>query len=477
MRYVLFCLVICVLFVGCVKQSAESVATPAPVVQAETPKPVFFKAMGYGMFSGIENPACGPYPSKEDIGRDLDIMAKVTKKIRIYSLVGVQAEIPKLAAERGIETIGGCWLSKDKALNEVEFQALVKAAKQGYLKKLVVGNEVILREDLSIPELVSYIKRLKKETNLPVGYADVNAVWCGYPELYREVDFILVHIYAFWDKIPVEEAVSHTIKTYQLMKEVYPNKEIIIGELGWPKSGEANGRAFPSVANQDKFVRKFVAEAERLSIPYYYFEAFDEEWKITQEGGVGSSWGWQLLHREPRWKKPAVTKFPFIVYDDMAITSHFIPSGWMGDIEAISLDNDCTTRPHSGKTCIRIDWTGGFFPRWSGIYWQYPEDNWGDMPGYVFRGVKKLTFWARGEKGGEVSTFKIGGIDDAGKKYRDSLGIRQHSFVKLTKEWKKYEITIPENDLDCVISGMCWVTSDRENSHDITIYLDDIQFE
>jgi exo-beta-1,3-glucanase (GH17 family) len=475
MRYVLvLCIVFGLVLTGCSTQTAETTAVAATPKAAPIVVIIYFDGLCYGPFSGFENPASGPYPTTARIKPDLEQLAKVTKRIRIYSMLGVQSEIPMLASQLGLECIGGCWLGKLDLCNEAEIEALIKAAKLGYLKKIVVGNEVLLRKDITKDKLIGYIRRIKKETGLPVGYADTEAVWLTYPELAREVDFILVHIYAFWGGISIDNAVQHTIEKYQKMKSAFPEKEVIIGELGWPKSGETQGRAVPSLANQNKFVRTFVKKAKELSIPYYYFEAFDEEWKVTQEGGVGPAWGWQGLKREANWDQSVVDKFPFVVYNDFSALSHFIPSGWMGEINSINFDSACITRPRSGKTCIKIEWQRGG-QDWSGIYWQYPENNWGDMPGYKFRGVKKLTFWARGERGGERSEFKIGGID-SNKKYRASLDLQTIS-VKLTNEWKKYEIMIPKENLDNVISGLCWAIAWVDNPKGATLYLDDIQFE
>ena len=151
----------------------------------------------------------------------------------------------------------------------------------------------------------------------------------------------------------------------------------------------------------------------------------------------------------------------------------------MGDIKNVVMDKACTTKPHSGKTCIKITYKAGLFygNGWSGVYWQYPLNNWGDYPGYRLSGAKKLTFWARGAKGGEMSEFKIGGIREYGKKFKDSFGPVSTGIVKLSPEWKKYSIAISDQDMNMVIGGFCWVTNHVQNRSGCTIYVDDIIIE
>jgi hypothetical protein len=136
------------------------------------------------------------------------------------------------------------------------------------------------------------------------------------------------------------------------------------------------------------------------------------------------------------------------------------------------------TSPHSRPDSIRIVYTFG--PRnFAGIYWQNQPDNWGDKPGFDYstKGFSKVSFWARGSLGGEVVEFKVGGIDDAKRRYRDSLAVTLGR-VALTKEWKQYAIDITKADLSSVIGGFCWVASgDYNQGRTITFYLDDIVME
>jgi hypothetical protein len=168
----------------------------------------------------------------------------------------------------------------------------------------------------------------------------------------------------------------------------------------------------------------------------------------------------------------------FYVYSDKRKSgNHFIPSGWMGDYSDIHFNDASTENPHSGDTCIKITYS----PRspqgsgWVGMYWQTPANNWGDRPGgFDLTGKRRLTFWARGAKGGEViAEFKMGGI---GGQNGDSDSVSTGSIV-LSKEWQKYTVGLADRDLHHIIGGFCWSATRDSNPNGMTFYLDDIRYE
>ncbi|NQT07259.1 MAG: hypothetical protein HQ575_06945 [Candidatus Omnitrophica bacterium] len=168
----------------------------------------------------------------------------------------------------------------------------------------------------------------------------------------------------------------------------------------------------------------------------------------------------------------------FDVYTDRwAPNNHYIPSGWMGDYGDLKFNDGCKENPYSGKTCIKIDYTAEVTQGagWAGIYWQNPANNWGARDGgFDLTGAAVLTFWARGDKGGEVITeFKMGGING---EYGDSDSIGMGPIV-LTTEWKKYSIDLTGVDVSYVSGGFCWSASKLDNPEGVTFYLDDIRYE
>jgi len=169
---------------------------------------------------------------------------------------------------------------------------------------------------------------------------------------------------------------------------------------------------------------------------------------------------------------------PFPVYTDgRSPDNHYVPSGYMGDYGDVSIDASSFENPHSGTTCIKIAYSNfaSQGARWVGVYWLNPANNWGNRKGgFDLTGAKKLSFWIRGEKGGErIEEFKIGGITGL---YPDSdvAGIGP---VLLTNEWKKQEIDLRGKDLSYISGGFCWSTNLDVNPDGVTFYLDDIRYE
>ena len=189
----------------------------------------------------------------------------------------------------------------------------------------------------------------------------------------------------------------------------------------------------------------------------------------------------------------AFTSALFVGIGDSALWQHtdasridiqnlFTPSGWMGDGEYgrkyIDFSSSDRTNPHSPPDSIKVTYTFGP-KRWGGMYWQNQPDNWGEKPGFDYssKGFSKVTFWARGGLGGEVVEFKVGGIDDSKKKYRDSLEVTSGR-VTLTNKWTQYTIDLSKANLSSVIGGFCWVASADYNADKrIIFYLDDMAIE
>jgi hypothetical protein len=169
---------------------------------------------------------------------------------------------------------------------------------------------------------------------------------------------------------------------------------------------------------------------------------------------------------------------PFYVYQDKSsMKNHFIPSGWTGDYGDVKVDSGSTDAPQAGDTCFKITYSGKASQgaRWAGMYWQNPANNWGDKDaGFDLSKATKLTFWARGAKGGErIEEFKIGGIMGEFAD-SDAAGIGP---VILNKEWTQYTIDLKGKDLSYIIGGFCWSTNVDVNPEGVVFYLDEIKYE
>jgi len=187
--------------------------------------------------------------------------------------------------------------------------------------------------------------------------------------------------------------------------------------------------------------------------------------------------GFALAQEAAKSVAPAALKAFSVYTDKRSPDNHFIPSGWMGDYGDIKLNDEAMDNPHSGTTCIQFSYSAkkSQGQGWAGVYWQNPANNWGSKKGgFDLTGMTKLTFWARGAKGGEVlQKFFIGGIKGT---YSDSCNV-ETAPIELTDTWKQYTINIAGKDLSYISGGFGWVTTADLASQGITFYLDDIKFE
>ena len=171
--------------------------------------------------------------------------------------------------------------------------------------------------------------------------------------------------------------------------------------------------------------------------------------------------------------KAKVAKLPLAIYEETpGENAPYVPAGWMGNAKAMKLTPDSTDQPHLGKTCLKFEYREK--DGWGGIVWQSPAGDWGDRPGgWDLTGAKRLTFWARGESGGEEVSFQYGLIAD-NKPFFDT-GKGKLDKIKLTKEWKQYTISLDGENLSRIKTGFCCVVA--ATGSPITFYLDDVGFE
>ncbi|MCG6861761.1 MAG: glycosyltransferase [Chromatiaceae bacterium] len=269
----------------------------------EPPWPERIQGFSFQPMGANDDPTEGKYPSIMDIDQDLALLQDDAHAVRTYSVAQTLAEIPQLAEGHGLNVALGAWLGADAADNEAEIERLIEVYRgsRRTVVRVIVGNESLLRKDLDVKELIGYLKRVKAAVWAPVSTAEPWHVWLKHPELAEQVDFITVHLLPYWEGIPLEKAVDYVINRYEELKSAYPDKQIVIGEVGWPSNGRKIKGAEASPENQTRFLRRFLHEAEQRGYVYYVMEAFDQPWKRKIEGAIGSYWGVYDTAREPKF--------------------------------------------------------------------------------------------------------------------------------------------------------------------------------
>lgn len=272
------------------------------------------QSVSFAPFRRHQSPLTRIYPSAGEIEADLAALAGHVKAVRTYtSLEGMQV-VADAARRHGIEVLHSAWLGTKLVNNEAEIDALIEQANRhpDVIKRVIVGNEVLLRRDLKVPELAAYIRRVRQAVKQPVSYADVWEFWLKNPGLAREVDFVTVHFLPYWEDRPVrvDEAMDHILAVHARVQAAFPGKPILIGEVGWPSFGRDRRDARPSRVEAAHFISAFVELARRHHLDYNIVEAFDQAWKTKLEGNVGGAWGILDVERQPKFHWNGVVERP-----------------------------------------------------------------------------------------------------------------------------------------------------------------------
>ena len=247
---------------------------------------------GISFSAYLEDQSPGSQISEKQIEVRMKIIQPYVKWVRSFSCVDGNEHIPKIAHKYGLKTLVGAWLGDDKEKNEEEIESIIKLTKEGYADIIAVGNEVLLRGDLTEDEIIKYIQKVKNEIpNTPVGYVDAYFEFVNHPRLCNICDVILANCYPFWEGYPIEHAFSYLKNMYYMTVNAAKGKKVIISETGWPNLGSPDRNAVPSYENALRYFINTFSWANQEKIDVFYFASFDETWKIEKEGDVGAYWG------------------------------------------------------------------------------------------------------------------------------------------------------------------------------------------
>jgi exo-beta-1,3-glucanase (GH17 family) len=273
--------------------------------------------ISYAPFRGEQNPFGPDVPiDPRQIEEDLAQLSSYTNCIRTYSVDHGLDQIPGIARRHGLKVMQGLWLSSLPNLSRKQIEGAVALAKQypDVITAVIVGNEVLLRGEMSAPQLARTIREVKAQVTQPVTYADVWEFWLRYREIAPAVDFVTIHILPYWEDIPIpaRNAASHVDAIRKQVVAAFPDKEVFIGEFGWPSAGRMREGALPSPAEQARALQDVLAIAKRENFRVNVIEAYDQPWKRQLEGTVGGHWGlFDGTQRSPKldWGQP-VSDYP-----------------------------------------------------------------------------------------------------------------------------------------------------------------------
>jgi exo-beta-1,3-glucanase (GH17 family)/cellulose synthase/poly-beta-1,6-N-acetylglucosamine synthase-like glycosyltransferase len=249
-----------------------------------------------------ETPEADRFPTSAEIRSDLEKASEITSRIRTYTVADGQDQIPRLAADYPLQVTLGAYLNRHTDGDEAEVRHLIEVANANQnVDRVMVGNEVLLRDDLTAAQLIGYINQVKRGVHVPVSTAEPWHVWMKHPELAASVDYITIHLLPYWEGLPIDDSLKYIMSRLDQVQRAYPGKHIVIGEVGWPSNGVAIGGARASRVNQALFLRKFFNIAQQRGLDYFVMEAFDQPWKTSFEGRAAGYWGMYDLDRHAKW--------------------------------------------------------------------------------------------------------------------------------------------------------------------------------
>ncbi len=272
-------------------------ATPVPLPDAPSgPASGRIACLSYTPFRGEQTPFDqGLVIPPQQIEEDLARLKTETDCVRTYAVNQGLDQVVPIAQRLGLKVLLGLWIGVNATDNEIQIGRGIELARTHpqAIKGIIVGNEVLLRQEQTAAMLASTLKRVRVETGLPVTYADVWEFWLRHPDLADEVDFVTIHILPYWedDPVPAGDGVAHIDAILRLVHAAMPGKTIFIGETGYPSAGRQREQAVPGLVEQAGFIRGFLAYAHDHGLDYNVIEAFDQPWKRALEGTVGGYWG------------------------------------------------------------------------------------------------------------------------------------------------------------------------------------------
>ena len=261
------------------------------------------QSVSFAPYRPGQSPLTRTFPTPQQIEQDLQRLQGKVQAVRTYSAGENLETVPQRAGKYGLKVWHGAWLNDNDKENLEQINLLINHANKysDTIERVIVGNEVLLRKDLTPNQLRGYIRQVKQRVKQPVTYADVWEFWLRNPQLADEVDIITIHLLPYWEDEPIGldrrepdgtlRIEKHIVDIYRKVQARFPGKKIVIGETGWPSDGRMRADARPGRVEQVRYFSIFRSIADREHFDYNIVEAFDQYWKARQEGTVGAAWG------------------------------------------------------------------------------------------------------------------------------------------------------------------------------------------
>ena len=291
----------------------------------------FAKAICYSGYRDGQSPDGGEFPSYEQVKQDLLILKDDWKSLRLYGsdqhsetiLEVIETEcLPfdvmlgaYITAEvsNGHCPWGGTYsaeeLARNKQHNYEQIERLIQLANQypNIVSSISIGNEAAVSwTDHLVPteSLIAYAKQAKSQVKQPITFCENYVPWLEHlGPLAEQLDVISIHTYPVWEFKSIDQGLAYTIANYEAVQNAYPDKQVIITEAGWATNSNGRGIESHNVNEifQQQYFHQLMDWAEQQQVLVYFFEAFDENWKGSNDPlEPEKHWGIYKADRSPK---------------------------------------------------------------------------------------------------------------------------------------------------------------------------------
>ncbi|KAI1137665.1 glycoside hydrolase family 17 protein [Hypoxylon sp. FL0543] len=259
-------------------------------------------------------------PSQNNVTRDVAVLSQLTNTIRLYGTDCNQTEmtihaLKQLKLENDIKIWLGVWQDNNDTTNERQLSRMWNILDEygaDPFKGLIIGNEILFRKQMTADQLGKLLDSVRSNLtahnwNLPVATSDLGDNWNS--QLAQISDYIMGNIHPFFAGVNAKDAASWTWSFWHNKAASFfkaDNEKNVISEIGWPTQGgtdcgDASVTECPdgSVAGIDELntlMENWVCQALVNGTNYFWFEMFDEPWKISFDT-PGEEWEdhWGLM--------------------------------------------------------------------------------------------------------------------------------------------------------------------------------------
>ncbi|KAK9484018.1 glycoside hydrolase superfamily [Lipomyces starkeyi] len=252
-----------------------------------------------GSFSGSKGIVYSPYNADGTCKSASQVASDVAEfesysLIRLYGVDCAQVENVWAAISSSQKLFIGVYdvTQLDSAISTISSAAGTYGWDQVYT--VAIGNELVNSGAYAAAEVVGFVntgRSLLRAAGYegPVVTVDTFVAVIANPSLCAASDYAAVNCHPFFDGGVVAADSGPFVQTQiGRVSAVCPGQDVLITESGWPKQGQNNGVAVPSVPNQQAALASLL---EYVADQLIEFTAFNDYWKSPGEFGVEQYWG------------------------------------------------------------------------------------------------------------------------------------------------------------------------------------------